>query len=154
VFILSVRGWCRFAAMTNHQTRMRNTRRTTPLLITLLAALCGTYPVHGQESHLAQLNPGSGHPGTAIVRSPISDDGDELNELLPAKLLITFSGSGAAPVLVDVFDETGKLVMQRSAPADPGRQFLPLDVAGLPSGRYVVRVQEGAAVGTSRFLRP
>lgn len=155
MFILSVRGWCRFAATTNHQTHMRTIPGTILTLTTLLAAASGPLPVHAQEVHLAQLSATFDHIGTARPAPPISDDGDGLSTLLPAtQLVITFTGTSEGPVIVQVFDEAGHLVLNRMAPARPGRQFLPVDVDGLASGRYLVRVQEGVAVSTSRFLRP
>jgi hypothetical protein len=134
---------------------MRTIRRTTLILTTLLAASSGTFPLHAQEAQLAQLRSTSGLPLTSLAAEPISDDGDDLSSLHPAsQLLITFTGTGAGLVSVKVFNEAGELVLERSTPVRPGRQFLPIDVDGLASGRYLVRVQEGAAVSTSRFLRP
>jgi hypothetical protein len=134
---------------------MRNARRTTLLLTTLFAAACGVFPVHAQDPQLAQLTSGSGRTGTPAPLVPISDDGDDLTELLPAtQLLITFSASSEGPASVHVLDEAGRIVLDHTIVGRPGRLFLALDVADLASGRYLVRVQEGAAVSASRFLRP
>jgi hypothetical protein len=141
--------------MINHQTHMRTTRRQTLILTTLLAASSGMLPLHAQEACLAQLRSTSDHIGTSLPAEPISDDGDDLFTLHPASpLLITFTGTSEGTVTVQVFNGSGDLVLHRSVPAREGRQLLALDVDGLASGRYLVRVQEGAAVSTSRFMRP
>lgn len=154
-FILTARGWCRFAATTNHQIHMRTIRGTTFMLSTLLIT-CGDHlPLHAQEAQLAQLGSPSAHDGTILTHTSISDDGDDLAALPQAsQLLITFSSGGAGQVSVQVLDEAGKVVMQHTAVGRAGRQLVPLDVSGLASGRYLVRVQEGTAVSASRFLRP
>lgn len=134
---------------------MRIIPRTTLILTTLLAASSGTVPLYAQEAQLAQLRSTTDHTGTSLRAEPISDDGDDLSTLHPAtQLLITFTGTSAGQVSLQVFNEAGELVLHRSVPARPGRQFLPVDVDGLARGRYLVRVQEGAAVSSSRFLRP
>lgn len=140
--------------MTNHQTHMRTTRRKTLILTSLLAAVSGMLPLHAQEAQLAHLRSTSGHTATYLPAEPISDDGDDLSTLQPAsQLLITFTGTSEGTVTVKVFSESGDMVLHRLVPAREGRQLLALDVDGLASGRYLVRVQEGAAVSTSRFMR-
>lgn len=125
------------------------------MLSTLLITCCDLFPLHAQEAQLAQLGSPSAHTGATLIHTSISDDGDDLTALPQAsQLLITFSGGGAGPVSVHVLDEAGKVVLQHMAIGREGRQLVPLDVSGLASGRYLVRVQVGAAVSTSRFLRP
>jgi len=62
--------------------------------------------------------------------------------------MLSFGAQGT--VLVEVFDATGRAVLQRSI-AEHGHTVLPLDLGGQPNGSYVVRVTAGD--GTVWHLR-
>ena len=111
-------------------------------------------PCFAQE--VAQLNgPLTARTSGTIVTTPISDDGMDWLALQPAKqLMISFTSNGSGDVHVEVLNEQGDQVLACTRADHPGRTLLPLDVDGLGSGRYVLRVQQGGATRTARFLRP
>jgi hypothetical protein len=116
-------------------------------------ALCYTYHSSGQHAELADLG-GPVLRGTVGASSPISDDGQESDALLPAQhLVISFTGSGIGDRTVEVLDDQGRAVLVQHAPSHAGRTLIPVDVTGLAKGRYAVRVQEGGATRISRFVR-
>lgn len=119
----------------------------------MLLGLGYTYHSSGQNAELAALG-APVKPTAPIATSPISDDGQESDALLPAdQLVISFTGSGEGERTVEVLNVQGRAVLVQHAPSHAGRTLIPVDVSGLAKGRYAVRVQEGGATRISRFVR-
>ena len=132
--------------------RTKNMQRPKWTIALLPALLLNVHPVHAQD--VAALSRPM-QPFDTTTRTPISDGGMDWLSLAPAEqLLITFRSSEASELHLEVLNEQGVLVLTRRSASRPGRTLLPLNVDGLASGRYVLRVQQGGATSTSRFLRP
>ncbi|MCB0770650.1 MAG: T9SS type A sorting domain-containing protein [Flavobacteriales bacterium] len=137
--------------------RTKNMRRPKLPIALIPALLSGMLqPCQAQDSTLALLN-GPVHSRSTVVPTtgPISDDGTDRMALEPAgQLMISFTSISTEEVHVEVLNEQGLRVLERTRTDDVGRTLVPLDVDGLANGRYVLRVRQGAATGTRRFLRP
>lgn len=65
---------------------------------------------------------------------------------------LTYTLPTSAPVRAVVYDVLGREVVRQAASSSgPGRHTLRLDVSGLPSGVYVVRLEAGASSAAQRF---
>ena len=76
------------------------------------------------------------------------------NPAQSAQMHILFDAQEQGWAKVRVFDLSGRLVAQHSAFAVPGEHVLSMDIAGLPSGQYVVQVDHGGRQGVSRLVLP
>lgn len=84
---------------------------------------------------------------------PITDDGRNGDALVPTgQLLIGLSKEERCDLQVEVLSEAGRC-MRSWAFADVGpRSAIPVSVADLPQGRYVLRIS-GGATRVVRFVR-
>lgn len=72
-----------------------------------------------------------------------------------ATILLTVSHYREEPIRIEVFDLAGKLVISSSTFSSPGTVYLPLDITGLQSGTYTVRVSntDSSVMNSVRFVR-
>lgn len=122
----------------------------------LALGLFSAYHSSGQGAELAGLNQVVyDEPATERTPAPIADDEADVDTLAPAQqLLISFLSEGTGAYRVEVLDEQGRCVLERSRASRTGRNLLPVDVADLAKGRNAVRVHEGGATRITRFVRP
>ncbi len=120
----------------------------------------------GQGEPLSELTPLPSRSAVAEVRLPvpelvptkvpvkITDDGRQRDERsATAQLIFAFTSEHAHSIIVDVLDESGHVVSQRTLSAKPGRNALAMDVSDLREGRYVALISEGDGGRLVRFYR-
>lgn len=73
----------------------------------------------------------------------------------PAKdiLNVRFASDVDGAVTITVVDLAGRVVESRQHTANVGVTIVPVDVQGLPSGAYAVKVSNGVQEFTERFVR-
>lgn len=81
-------------------------------------------------------------PGLTIYPNPVTD-----------LLTIKFVQADDLPVLVQVYDLNGKLVLHRSATADEAASGFTLPASQMNPGLYLVRLQAGTRFFSSKFIK-
>jgi|GEM_PF-2825461 len=121
---------------------------------------------YGQGDQLSTLTPLPARSTAAEVRKrapelaptkvpvQITDDGRQGDERsATAQLIFAFTSEDAHSITVDVLDESGRVVSQRTLTAKPGRNALAMDVSDLREGRYAARITQGDGGRVVRFHR-
>jgi hypothetical protein len=137
----------------------------TPLRSLAAALACGLLPVilPAQEDSLSMAQaigtldgapPTLREPATRFPTTPISDDGDRYERLLPTGQFLvdpmnTFNGE----MHVEVLDEHGRAVRNQRVSIH-SRELVSLRTDDLPPGRYVLRVRTERSTQVHRFVRP
>lgn len=135
---------------------------------TIQDALCQGYRIqcsHGdygtnKELFISDHPPLSGMAGSCPVVVPVRDPRDLAvglviapNPVSGAEAWCSFALRGAAPVWIDILDYSGRLHRRLPVRLSEGAHRIPLPTGSLPPGLYVVRLQNGGRVFSSKFVK-
>ncbi|MCF8246063.1 MAG: T9SS type A sorting domain-containing protein [Saprospiraceae bacterium] len=96
-------------------------------------AYCGLQPVSGTRQRLAEWQ-------MELSPNPAAD-----------WLTVTLSEGQQSPFSLAIFDFSGKMVFKKNVPTGLSASQVP--VSDLPSGMYILTIQQGNAVAARRFAK-